>query len=87
MSPYLKVKKYSNGKKLAPVPIGTGHKSADCCPGIEAAFGSDARVLPRFGVGAGMRRSRAVLCSSGDSATLVHYAGGELFKSYCYTYC
>lgn len=26
--------------------------------------------MPRFGVGAGMGRSRAVLCSRGDSATL-----------------
>lgn len=31
--------------------------------------------LPNFGEGAGVRRSRAVLCSSGDSTILAHFAG------------
>lgn len=31
--------------------------------------------LLNFGEGAGVRRSRAVLCSSGDSTILAHFAG------------
>lgn len=86
INPYLKVKNYSNGEEFAPLPIVTRQRCADCCPVSRPRLAAVPGCLPRFGVGADRRRSRAVLYSSGDSATLALCAGGEAFDDNCCTY-